>query len=96
MTTHVTYNVLAPLVQGGRVRILASMSDRADPGLEALPLAQKAAPGAVAFGWFAVIARKGTEPRVALRAALHPIAAPLRATASETPRWPTRATGTTG
>lgn len=59
-----TYNVLAPLVQGGRVRILASMSDRADPGLEALPLAQKAAPGAVAYGWFAVIARKGTEPRV--------------------------------
>lgn len=59
-----TYNVVAGNVQGGRMRILASMGDRVEPGLEAFPLASKTVPGAVAHGWFAVIAKKGVDARV--------------------------------
>lgn len=59
-----TYNVVAGNVQGGRMRILASMGDRVEPGLEAFPLASKTVPGAVAHGWFAVIAKKGVDAQV--------------------------------
>ena len=59
-----TYNVVAGNVQGGRMRILASMGDRVEAGLESFPLASKTVPGAVAHGWFAVIAKKGVDPLV--------------------------------
>jgi tripartite-type tricarboxylate transporter receptor subunit TctC len=54
-----SYNVVAGNVQGGKLRVLASMADRVEPGLEQFPLANKTVPGAVANGWFAVIAKKG-------------------------------------
>jgi tripartite-type tricarboxylate transporter receptor subunit TctC len=54
-----SYNVVAGNVQGGKLRVLASMADRVEPGLEQFPLASKTVPGAVAHGWFAVIAKKG-------------------------------------
>jgi tripartite-type tricarboxylate transporter receptor subunit TctC len=57
-----TYNVVAGNVQGGKMRVLASMADRVEPGLEQFPLANKTAPGAVAYGWFAVIAKKALTP----------------------------------
>jgi tripartite-type tricarboxylate transporter receptor subunit TctC len=57
-----TYNVIAGPVQDGKMRVLASMGDRVEPGLEKFPLAKDAVPGAVASGWFAVIARKGVDP----------------------------------
>lgn len=57
-----TYNVVAGNVQAGKMRVLASMSDRVEPGLDAFPLANATVPGAVAFGWFAVIAKKGVDP----------------------------------
>ncbi|MFA7556654.1 MAG: tripartite tricarboxylate transporter substrate binding protein [Hydrogenophaga sp.] len=59
-----SYNVVASNVQGGRLRILASMADRVQPGLEPFPLARDSVPGAVAHGWFAVVARKGMDPAV--------------------------------
>lgn len=59
-----SYNVVAGNVQGGRLRVLASMADRVEPGLEQFPLAIKTVPGAVAYGWFAVIAKKGVPPGV--------------------------------
>ena len=59
-----TYNVVAGNVQGGKLRVLASMADRVEPGLEQFPLALKTAPGAVAYGWFAVIAKKGVDAAV--------------------------------
>lgn len=60
-----SYNVVAGNVQGGKLRVLASTSDRVEPGLEQFPLANKTVPGAVAQGWFAVIAKKGV-PAAAL------------------------------
>lgn len=62
-----TYNVVAGNVQGGRMRVLASMGDRVQPGLERFPLASTTVPGAVAHGWFAVIAKKGVDPLVLAR-----------------------------
>ena len=62
-----SYNVVAGNVQGGRLRILASMADRVQPGLEPFPLARDSVPGAVAHGWFAVIARKGLDAAVLAR-----------------------------
>lgn len=59
-----TYNVVAGNVQAGKLRVLASMSDRVEPGLDQLPLATSTVPGAVAFGWFAVIAKKGVDPAI--------------------------------
>ncbi|QNK69406.1 Bug family tripartite tricarboxylate transporter substrate binding protein [Variovorax sp. PAMC26660] len=59
-----TFNVVAGNVQGGRMRVLASMGDRVEAGLEPFPLASKTVPGAVAHGWFAVIAKKGVDPLV--------------------------------
>jgi tripartite-type tricarboxylate transporter receptor subunit TctC len=56
-----TYNVVAGNVQGGKIRVLASMGDRVEPGLESFPLANKTVPGAVAYGWFAVVAKKGVD-----------------------------------
>ncbi|MDB5965356.1 MAG: extra-cytoplasmic solute receptor [Polaromonas sp.] len=56
-----TYNVVAGNVQGGKMRVLASMGDRVEQGLEQFPLANKTVPGAVAYGWFAVIAKKGVD-----------------------------------
>lgn len=54
-----TFNVVAGNEAAGKVRVLASMGDRVEPGLEKFPLARSFVPGAVAHGWFAVIARKG-------------------------------------
>jgi tripartite-type tricarboxylate transporter receptor subunit TctC len=62
-----TYNVLAGNVQAGKMRILASMGDRVEPGLTASPLASATVPGAVAHGWFAVIAKKGVDPAILAR-----------------------------
>jgi len=62
-----TYNVVAGNVQAGKMRVLASMSDRVEPGLDQLPLASSTVPGAVAFGWFAVIAKKGVDPAILAR-----------------------------
>ena len=62
-----TYNVVAGNVQAGKMRILASMSDRVEPGLDQLPLASSTVPGAVAFGWFAVIAKKGVDSAILAR-----------------------------
>lgn len=59
-----TYNVVAGNVLGGKMRVLASMGDRIEPGLEQFPLANKTVPGAVAYGWFAVIAKKGVDAAV--------------------------------
>ena len=59
-----TYNVVAGNVQGGKMRVLAAMADRVEPGLEAFPLASKTVPGAVAHGWFAVIAKKGVDQSI--------------------------------
>ena len=59
-----TYNVVAGNVQGGKMRVLASMGDHVEPGLESFPLASKTVPGAVAHGWFAVIAKKGVDASV--------------------------------
>lgn len=59
-----TYNVVAGNVQGGKMRVLASMGDRVEPGLEQFPLANRTVPGAVAYGWFAVIAKKGVDASI--------------------------------
>jgi tripartite-type tricarboxylate transporter receptor subunit TctC len=59
-----TFNVVAGNVQGGRMRVLASMGDRVEAGLEPFPLASATVPGAVAHGWFAVIAKKGVDPLI--------------------------------
>jgi tripartite-type tricarboxylate transporter receptor subunit TctC len=59
-----TYNVIAGNVQAGKIRVLASMADRVEPGLEKFPLANKTVPGAVANGWFAVISKKGVDPAI--------------------------------
>lgn len=62
-----SYNVVAGNVQGGKLRVLASMADRAEPGLEQYPLAKDTVPGAVAYGWFAVIGKKGMDPAIVAR-----------------------------
>jgi len=62
-----TYNVVAGNVQSGRLRVLASMSDRVEPGLDQFPLAKDTVSGAVAFGWFAVIAKKGIDASILAR-----------------------------
>ena len=62
-----TYNVIAGAVQGGKLRVLASMGDRVEPGLETFALARDTVPGAVAHGLFAVIAKKGVDAAVLAR-----------------------------
>lgn len=62
-----SYNVVVGNVQGGRLRVLASMADRVEPGLENFPLANQTVPGAVASGWFAVISKKGVHPAILAR-----------------------------
>jgi tripartite-type tricarboxylate transporter receptor subunit TctC len=62
-----SYNVVAGNVQAGKLRVLASMADRVEPGLEQFPLARDTAPGAVAYGWFAVIGKKGLDPAIVAR-----------------------------
>jgi len=52
------------MVQSGRMRVLASMSDRVEPGLEHYPLATKIYPGTTGQGWFAILAKKGVAPEV--------------------------------
>ncbi|MDB5897032.1 MAG: extra-cytoplasmic solute receptor [Ramlibacter sp.] len=59
-----SYNIVAGNVEGGKMRVLASMADRVEPGLERFPLATQTVPGAQAQGWFAVIARKGVHADV--------------------------------
>lgn len=65
--TKAVFETLGPIlgmVQGGKMRVLASMSDRVEPGLEKYPLASKTAPNTVAQGWFAVLAKKGVDPAI--------------------------------
>lgn len=52
------------MVQSGRMRVLASMGDRVEPGLENYPLATKSYPGTDGQGWYAVIAKKGMDPAI--------------------------------
>ena len=59
-----TYNVVAGNVQGGKMRVLASMGDRVEPGLEQFPLANKTVPGAVPYGFIAAIAKKGVDAAI--------------------------------
>jgi tripartite-type tricarboxylate transporter receptor subunit TctC len=59
-----TLGPILGMVQAGKLRVLASMSDRVEKGLEKYPLANETVPGAVAQGWFSVIARKGTDSAV--------------------------------
>lgn len=65
--TKAVFETLGPLlgmVQGNKLRILASMSDRVEPGLEAYPLAKSTVKDAVAQGWFAIVAKKGMDPSI--------------------------------
>ena len=56
------------MVQGGRMRVLASMSDRVEPGLEAYPLVTRSYPGVTGQGWFAVLAKKGVDDAILQKA----------------------------
>lgn len=56
------------MVQSGRMRVLASLGDRVEPGLEPYPLATKAFPGTDGQGWYAVVARKDTDTAIVQRA----------------------------
>ena len=65
--TKAVFETLGPLlgmIQGNKLRVLASMSDRVEPGLEKYPLAKSTVKDAVAQGWFAVIAKKGVDPEI--------------------------------
>lgn len=62
-----SYNVVAGNVHGGKLRVLATMADRTEPGLEQFPLAKDAAPGAIAAGWFAVVAKKDLNAAIAAK-----------------------------
>lgn len=59
-----TLGPIRSMVEGGKLKVLASMSDRVEKGLEKYPLAKDTVPGAVAQGWFSLIARKGTNEAV--------------------------------
>lgn len=56
---------LLPLIESGRIVALAHTADEDLPGLENIPLAKDAVPGAVSKGWFVMFAPKGT-PEAAL------------------------------
>lgn len=65
--TKAVFETLGPLlgmIQGNKLRVLASMSDRVEPGLEKYPLAKSSVKDAVAQGWFAVVAKKGVDPAI--------------------------------
>ena len=65
--TKAVFETLGPLlgmIQGNKLKVLASMSDRVEPGLEKYPLAKSTVKDAVAQGWFAVIAKKGVDPQI--------------------------------
>ena len=56
------------MVQSGRMRVLASMGDRVEPGLESYPLATRTFPNTDGQGWYAVVARKGTDVAIVHKA----------------------------
>lgn len=58
---------LIQLVKGGRVKALAITSEAELPGLEGIPLANKAIPGLNVYGWFMLQAPKGTPAAVVQR-----------------------------
>jgi tripartite-type tricarboxylate transporter receptor subunit TctC len=65
--TQAVFETLGPilaLVNGGKLRVLASMSDRVEKGLEKYPLANASVPNAVAQGWFSFLGKKDTSPTV--------------------------------
>jgi tripartite-type tricarboxylate transporter receptor subunit TctC len=65
--TQAVFETLGPiltLVNGGKLRVLASMSDRVEKGLEKYPLANASVPNAVAQGWFSFLGKKDTSPAV--------------------------------
>ena len=58
---------LLPLIKAGRIRAIATTTDRALPGLEGIPLVKDAVPGYVAVGWFAVLGPKGMAAELATK-----------------------------
>lgn len=58
---------LIQLVKAGKLRPLAVASETELPGLEGLPLANKAVPGLNVYGWFTMLAPKGTPAAVLQR-----------------------------
>ena len=59
-----TLGSILGMVQSGKLRVLASISDRVEPHLEKYPLASKTAPNTVAQSWFAVLAKKGVDAAI--------------------------------
>ncbi len=55
------------LIKSGRLRALASASETVLPGLEGIPLAKDTVPGLNVYGWFAMIAPKGTPKTILTR-----------------------------
>jgi tripartite-type tricarboxylate transporter receptor subunit TctC len=55
------------LVRAGRLKALAAASDSVLPGLEGIPLAKDTVPGLTVYGWFAMVAPKGTPKEVVTR-----------------------------
>ncbi len=65
--TQAVFETLGPilaLVNGGKLRVLASMSDRVEKGLEKYPLANATVPNTVAQGWFSFLGKKDTAPAI--------------------------------
>ena len=59
-----TLGSILGMVQSGKLRVLASISNRVEPHLEKYPLASKTAPNTVAQRWFAVLAKKGIDAAI--------------------------------
>lgn len=55
------------LVRAGRLKALATAADTVLPGLEGIPLAKDTVPGLNVYGWFAMVAPKGTPKEVVAR-----------------------------
>ncbi|MES2413786.1 MAG: tripartite tricarboxylate transporter substrate-binding protein [Pseudomonadota bacterium] len=58
---------MVQLVRSGKLRALAVASETVLPGLEGIPLAKDTVPGLNLYGWFAMIAPKGTPKDVVSR-----------------------------
>lgn len=55
------------LVRAGKLRAIATASETVLSGLEGIPLAKDSVPGLNVYGWFAVVAPKGTPKEVIAR-----------------------------
>lgn len=58
---------MVQLVRSGKLRALAVASETVLPGLEGIPLAKDTVPGLNLYGWFALMAPKGTPKDVVAR-----------------------------